>query len=216
MIDTDPVKIRFNEIIEKIEQLTLAQRAFIASFIVIPAGLENNSDVNEGLQRLSQGKKIFSLPFGKSEARKLIAEIQIEWGSPTIFSQWQQIINYLDWIKQAEKTLSIWKALSLEFTIPEMTIAGHKDFDKLSNLVKQVLSAIYLNNNFYKKFAGEVELVFAKKITTEIRHDDEEMASELIVALEEHSSRFSLNSALSKQKDLLNKLANTSFIEIDD
>ena len=207
LTDSDPVKIRFNEMIERVEQLTLAHRAFIASFIIIPAGLESNSDVNEGLQRLSQGKKIFSLPFGKSEARKLIAEIQIEWGSPTIFSQWQQIINYLDWIKQVEKTLSIWKALSLEFSIPGMTIAGHKDFDKLSNLVKQVLSAIHLNNNFYKKFAVEVELVFAKKITTEIRHDDEKKAAELIVALEEHSSRFSLNSALSKQKDLLNKLA---------
>ena len=205
--DGDPVKITFNQITQRIEQLAQSHRAFIASFIVIPTGIENDPDVNEGLQRLSQGKKVFTLPFRKSEARKLIAEIQIEGGNPSSPTQWQLVINYLEWIKQAEKILSIWKALSQEFSIPEVSVSGYKDFNKISEVVKKILAAIDLNNNFYNKFATEVELVFSQKISINIRYDDEVKCAELLVALEEHGLRFSLNSSLSKQKDLLNKLA---------
>ena len=79
------------------------------------ADAELNEDVGDAVGRLVAGKSAFALPFGKGDARKLVAAVTVSGVAPAGKPEWELVQELLTWRVEARKLLARWSSLSGEF-----------------------------------------------------------------------------------------------------
>ena len=84
----DPMLRALPQTCTDVRGLEGARRELLAKALDVPADAERSEDFNEAVARLVAGKSAFGLPFGKGEARKLVAAVTVLGVAPASKQDW--------------------------------------------------------------------------------------------------------------------------------
>ncbi|NNM65919.1 MAG: ATP-binding protein [Burkholderiales bacterium] len=101
----------------KLAELESQRKTFVAEAVDVPSDSHSCDDLREALDRLTQGKSAFFLPFGKAEARKVIEACKVQGAAPASALAWSQVAAVLNWRDDARQALARWASVGAEFGI---------------------------------------------------------------------------------------------------
>src|SRR5206468_2478210 len=90
MQPNDPVLQALVVLCGDVGRLERQRRELVAKAVEVPADAELNEDFCEALSRLVAGKSAFAFPFGKGEARKMIAAVTVSGIASASKADWEQ------------------------------------------------------------------------------------------------------------------------------
>ena len=83
----------------------------------MPRDAELSSDFREAIARLVHGKSAFGLPFGKADARKLLAAVTLLGSTPKSVGDWKLIQETLEWRERARRCVAHWNSVISAFGV---------------------------------------------------------------------------------------------------
>lgn len=95
MQPTDPVLTALVSLCSDVRRLERQRRELLAKAVEVPADGELNEDVGDAVGRLVAGKSAFALPFGKGNARKLVAAVTVSGVAPAGKPEWELVQELL-------------------------------------------------------------------------------------------------------------------------
>ncbi len=192
----------------QLQDLEAARQTLLPSAIDVPEGAEQHQHFVEAMARLIAGKSAFGLPFGKGEARKLLAEVNVQ-GSPVKDKDgWGLVQQQLDWRRDVRKVLASWNSLAGEIGV-ETAPAGNIDtsFRQVLEWKQIVESAKALVYHFDAKLPDHLELVFGKSAFTRLQSLSVSAADKLLRdSLRGHLDKGRLSFALRRLQEVIEKL----------
>lgn len=111
----DPVMQALLAAVVEIRGLEMQRKGFVAKAIDVPVDAESNEDFAEAVNRLVAGKSAFAFPFGKGEARKMIAAVKVAGATPDSPDEWKLVQEVAGWRVNACRVIAKWNSFSAEF-----------------------------------------------------------------------------------------------------
>lgn len=162
---SDPALQALMGIVAEARGLEQRRRQLLTEAIALPANVELSVEFSEAVTRLAEGKSAFSLPFGKREARKMVAETLLAGAPPSSTNDWDTIRRALIWRVDARRVMARWNALSGDFGVetpdPELDIG----FRQIAGWCQTVEACHSLVFAYDSKLRERVEGVFGKAAT---------------------------------------------------
>ena len=168
MQTNDPVLEALLSVCADARNIERERQELLTKAVEIQTDAELHKDFSEAISRLVAGRSAFALPFGKSEARKMVAAVKVIGVSPTSKSEWELVQQTLDWRCEARKLLARWTALSTEFGMdhPDISLdVGCKNVALWQSSVEEVRQ---LTLEFDANLHGRLAEVFGKKAADEL------------------------------------------------
>ena len=202
----DPVLQALLALVADVRKLERQRRELLAKAVEVPTDAELNDDVADALARLLAGKTAFALPFGRGDARKLIAAVTVTGAAPASKGDWELVQEALAWRIEARKELARWTSLSAEFGLaaPEPGVeAGFKKVALLQAGIEDVRSLIF---DFDAKLHPRLEEVFGKRTADRMWDAGEPFVASAYTSLQAHADKSRLAYALKRVQELVRKL----------
>jgi len=190
----------------KIAKLEDLRKQLVAQAVDVPPGAERNEDFLAALERLVEGKSAFALPFGKADARKLVAAITVAGSEPTK-AHWIQVKDAIQWRLESRRELARFSAMAVEFGLELDTTssldAGIKRTHEQLTFVGQTHELVYLVE---RQLFVRVENVFGTRTANELGDDYEDSLSSVINSLHAQLDKGRLGYAMGKVAEYLTLL----------
>lgn len=184
----------------EVAQLEQTRRHLRSKAVDVPSQAEGNPDFTTALERLRQGKSPFPLPFGKSEARALIAATSVEGATAAGKEHWDLVHSAVAWRLDARRVLARYSSVGVEFgldTAPTGDLdVGIKNAQKNLDLVETVHDMVFRAER--QVLFKAVEGVFGTASAAQLGDDYEERLPELVESLTAHLEKGRLSHALSQ------------------
>jgi very-short-patch-repair endonuclease len=203
---TDPVLKGLLEVCAAVRRLETQRRELIAKAVDVPADAERNEDFVEALERLIAGKSAFMMPFGKGEARKLVAAVQVSGSPPGSGEDWKAVKELLAWRAAAKKALAKWSSLSTEFGLE--AALGNLDaaFKKVAHWQAGVEDVRRLTFDFDAKLHARLAEVFGKATADRMWDGGEAFVALASSSLQAHVDKGLLAYAMKRVQELVRTL----------
>ncbi|MPZ36181.1 MAG: AAA family ATPase [Rhodospirillales bacterium] len=115
------------------------RRVLLTYAVAVTDDTHTNDDLVAAIDRAANGRKPFGLmPIGKAIARKLFAEIRILGRAPAGTEDWGRISEYVAWKRQIAAEVARWRALALDFELPELS----EDVDEAARSIQSTLERV--------------------------------------------------------------------------
>ena len=189
-----------------IEALEGRRQRLIAKAVEIPDDAELNLDFMEALTRLVAGKSAFPLPFGKGDARKLVAGVTVLGSAPRGKDDWALVEESIAWRRDAKKLMSQWNAVAAEFGIAPQTGSADNVCKRVHQLQRRVLDLHKLTFEYDGKLHGEFERVFGRVAADRMWDGGEAFVATAKEALQTHVDKGRLAYAMNRVGELVRKL----------
>lgn len=202
----DPVLQALVGVCQQVEALEVERRQLLAQALDVPLDCELNADYCEAVGRLISGKGAFALPFGKSEARKLIGATTVEGGKPADAAAWGQVAQLLSWRHRARKALARWSSLSGELALeatPEGLDAGFKSLEQWRSGIEDARSLAF---DIDPSVSTRLEEVFGKATADRAKERGEAFLDLARNSLLAHLDKGRLSYATRRVQEILLKL----------
>ena len=202
----DPLLSALLQLCQDIGSLESARRELLVKAIEIPAEAELQEDFNEAISRLVKGKTAFALPFGKSEARKLLQSVTILGISPASSEDWELVHRKIVWRNNARRVVARWNAMSVELGLESAggTVeAGFKMVVQAQSYIEDVYRLIV---DFDAKLHVRLQEVFGKKVADKMWDGQEPFLMAVSGSLHAHIDKGRLAYATKRIQELLRKL----------
>lgn len=202
----DPVLEALLAVVADVRKLERQRRELVAKAVEVPADVELNHDVVDALTRLVGGKSAFALPFGKGDARKLIAAITVTGSAPSSKGDWEFVQETLAWRTETRKVLARWNSLSAEFglAVPDPGVeAGFKQVAQWQTGIEDVR---LLTFDFDVKLHSRLEEVFGKRTADRMWDGGETFVASAYTSLQAHVDKGRLAYAMKRVQELVRKL----------
>ncbi|WP_454753912.1 AAA domain-containing protein [Cupriavidus necator] len=212
----DPVLTALRDISQSIDTLEDRRRDFLGKAIQVPSDAETNKDFRDALSRLTAGKSAFALPFGKGDARKLVAAVTALGSEPTSTQDWMAVEELMQWREEVRKALARWTSLSGEFGLPAPAQGldeGFRSIVQCQSLIEQVSALVF---NYEAQLSHRVETVFGKQQAANVKSGAAEAVAELQQSLQAHVDKGRLAYAMKRVEELLKKLDGHSGPVVED
>lgn len=206
MQPSDPLLLALLQTCADVKSLEGRRRAFIPKAVVVPVEAELNDDFNGALFRLIEGKSAFGLPFGRAEARKLVAAVTIVGASPTSTDDWKVVCDLVAWRNHARKSIARWNSFAQEFGLEPLGTEIEGAFRQLVQLQSHVEEVRRLTFDYNAHLHARLEEVFGKKVAEGVRHGGETFLDAASNSLQAHVDKDRLAYALKQSVELLRKL----------
>lgn len=206
MQPTDPLLQVLLQVCTDVRSLEAQRRELLKKAIEIPADAELNEDFRDAVGRLVAGKSGFSLPFGKSEARKLVAAITVLGVVPASRDDWLLVQCALGWRTEARTALARWNSLVGEFGLESPGDGVELAFKQVVTWQNHIQDAHRLTFDFDAKLHGRIEEVFGKEIADKMWNGGEPFVTSVSDSLRAHIDRSRLSYAMKRVGELLEKL----------
>lgn len=206
MQPADPALKALLDICAEVRGLEKERREHLASAISAPADAERHEDFCEALMRLVAGKSAFALPFGKGEARKLIAAVTVAGAAPASTADWEIVQLTLTWRHAARKVLARWSALSAEFGLEPLDSGLDAGFRKVAQAEAGIEDIRQLVFDFDAKLHPRLEEVFGKRVADRMWEGGEAFVASAYSSLQAHVDKGRLGYAMKRVHELLKKL----------
>ena len=111
-----------------------------------------------------KGKNAFALPFGKSEARKLLRSVTMLGISPASKEDWELVHRKMVWRNYARKAVARWNAMSVEFGLESAGGTVETGFKMVVQAQSYIEDVHRLISDFDAKLHQRLQEVFGKKV----------------------------------------------------
>lgn len=188
------------ELKDLMTRLEEGRKQLLTRAISVPEGAEKQQDFQAALQRLVDGKSAFALPFGKGDARKLVAAVTVAGAAPATPEHWKLVQKTVAWRQAASREIARYASVSVEFGLTPANgaalDAGVKHAHEQLALVDQVRELVFRLER--EVLFGAVAGVFGTALATGLGDDYESQLPELIQSLNAHLDKGRLGYALSR------------------
>lgn len=202
----DPVLQALLEVVAAVRKLERQRRELVAKTVDVPADTELNVDVTDALTRLVGGKSAFALPFGRGDARKLIAAVTVTGTVPTCKEDWELVRETLAWRIEARKVLARWNSLSAEFGLAVPDPGVEAGFKKVVQWQSGIEDVRLLTFDFDAKLHSRLEEVFGKRTADRMWDGGETFVASAYLSLQAHVDKGRLAYAMKRVQELVRKL----------
>ena len=110
----------------ELESAVKENRKYLSKPVFLPDGFEQNAELIEGVKNLSEGNRPFGLLgiFGKSAEKKQIEAVKILSAAPSNESEWEFVLEFVDYRKRLLELVIRWNALAAELRLPVLPVTG--------------------------------------------------------------------------------------------
>lgn len=216
MRPTDPVLVALVALCADVRKLDRQRRELVAKAVEVPADAELNEDLTDALGRLVGGKSAFALPFGKSEARKLISSITVSGITPASKADWELVQELIAWRLEARKVLARWSSLSGEFSLEAPGPGVEPALKKVAIWQAGIEDVRQLTFDFDAKLHSRIEEVFGKQAADRMWNDGEPFVATAYTSLQAHVDKGRLAYAMRRVQELVRKLEGHSGAIVDE
>ncbi len=210
MQPTDPVLTALLALCAYVRKLERQRRELLVKAVQAPPDAELNGDVTDAVGRLVAGKSAFALPFGKGEARRLVAAMTVGGVAPAGKPDWELVQELLTWRVETRKVLARWAPLSAEFGLEA---PGPGVEQALRNLVAWqagIEEVRRLTFDFDAKLHARLAEVFGKQTADRMWDAGEPFVAAAYSSLRAHVDKSRLAYAMKRVQDLVRKLEGRS------
>lgn len=206
MQPTDPLLEALLSLVSAVRTLEDQRRTLIPHAVVVPPDVELDNDVKDALGRLLVGKSAFALPFGRGEARNIIASIRVAGATPVTQSAWELVQRTLSWRQEVRMVLARWNALSAEFGLetPDSGVdAGFRKIAAWQSSIEEVRQLVFeFDGCLYARLEG----VFGKRTADRMWNESESFVAHAYVSLQAHVDKGKLAYAMKRVQELVKML----------
>lgn len=202
----DPVLQALLAVVTDVRKLERQRRELVAKAVDVPTDAELNEDFAEALNRLVIGKSAFPFPFGKGDARKLIAAVTVTGAAPTAKSDWELVQETHGWRTEARKVLARWNFLSAEFGLAAPDSGVETGFKKVALWQSGIEDVRLLTFDFDAKLHFRLVEVFGKRTADRVWDGGETFVAGVYSSLQAHVDKGRLAYAMKRVQELIQKL----------
>ena len=203
---TDPVLMALVGICADVRKLERQRRELLAKAVEVPADAELNGDVADALSRLVAGKSAFALPFGKGDARKLVAAMMVSGVAPASKSDWEGVQVLLAWRVETRKVLARWSSLSGEFGLQTPAPGVEAALKKVAAWQASIEEVRQLTFDFDATLHSRLEEVFGKQTADQMWDGGEPFVATAYSSLQAHVDKGRLAYAMKRVQELVRTL----------
>jgi very-short-patch-repair endonuclease len=190
-----------------VRALETRRKDLLTKAVSVPPDAEANPDFLEAIQRLRTGKSAFSLPFGKGEARKLVAAVTVVGSAPTTSADWELVEEALQWRADAKKTTAKWNAVAAEFGVGAQTGTLDLACRSMTQLQEFIQDTHALAFDYDAKLRDETEKVFGTRSAQTLLEKGEGAVAAIRESLHAHVDKERLSYAMNRLGEIVSKLA---------
>ena len=201
----DPVLQALLVVVADVRKLERQRRELVAKAVDVPADAELSEDLTEALTRLVGGKSAFAFPFGKGDARKLIAAATVTGAAPSSKSDWELVQQTLAWRTDARKVLARWNSLSAEFGLAAPDPGVEAGFKTVALSQSGIEDVRLLTFDFDTKLHSRLEEVFGKRTADRMWDGGETFVASAYSSLQAHVDKGRLAYAMKRVQELVRK-----------
>lgn len=204
----DPVLQALLAVLAEIRRLDAQRKELVANAVEVPANAELNEDFTDAVNRLIAGKSAFSFPFGKGEARKMVAATKVAGAAPDGRDEWSLVQASASWRIEARRVIAKWSSLSAEFCLgqPDQDQDLDAGFRQLvqwqSSIEAMRLLAFEYNVNLHKRLSE----VFGSASVDRLGVEEEKFLDDVYTSARAHVDKGRLGYALRRQQELVSFL----------
>lgn len=206
MQPTDPVLTALVSLCSDVRRLERQRRELLAKAVEVPADGELNEDVGDAVGRLVAGKSAFALPFGKGNARKLVAAVTVSGVAPAGKPEWELVQELLAWRVEARKLLARWSSLSGEFGLEAPGPGVEPALKRVATWQAGIEEVRQLTFDFDAKLHSRLEEVFGKQTADRMWDGGEPFVATAYSSLQAHVDKGRLAYAMKRLQELVRKL----------
>lgn len=203
---TDPVLMALVSLCSDVRTLERQRRELLAKAVEVPADAELNEDVGDAVGRLVAGKSAFALPFGKGDARKLVAAVTVSGVAPAGKPEWEIVQELLAWRVEARKLLARWSSLSGEFGLEAPGPGVEPALKRVATWQADIEEVRQLTFEFDAKLHSRLEEVFGKQTADRMWDGGEPFVATAYSSLQAHVDKGRLAYAMKRVQELVRKL----------
>jgi very-short-patch-repair endonuclease len=190
-----------------IDALEARRHRLVTRAVDVPENAEHNSDFIEAVTRSVGGKSTFALPFGKGEARKLVACVTVLGSAPKSVDDWKLVQETIAWRQESKRCAAQWNSVAAEFGCEPQIGAHDAVFKRLYQLQRRVTVLHHLIFDYDAKLHGEFERVFGKTTADKMWEGGEPFVAAAKESLYTHVDKGRLAYAMNRVGELVRKLA---------
>lgn len=206
MQPTDPVLMALVSLCSDVRRLERQRRELLAKAVEVPADGELNEDMVDAVGRLVAGKSAFALPFGKGNARKLVAAVTVSGVAPAGKPEWELVQELLAWRVEARKLLARWSSLSGEFGLEAPGPGVEPALKRVATWQAGIEEVRQLTFEFDAKLHSRLEEVFGKQTADRMWDGGEPFVATAYSSLQAHVDKGRLAYAMKRLQELVRKL----------
>ena len=193
-------------VVADVGKLEHQRRGLVAKAVEVLADAELNEDVAEAVTRLIAGKSAFPFPFGKGDARKLIAAVNVTGAAPSSKGDWELVQATLSWRIEARGVLARWNSLSAEFGLAAPDAGVEAGFRKVVSWQSGIEDVRQLVFDFDAELHARLEEAFGKRTADRMWDGGETFVAEAYSSLHAHVDKGRLAYAMKRVQELVRKL----------
>jgi hypothetical protein len=212
----NPLLLQLMDVCADVRDLEARRKELVAKALVLPVLAEANDDFMEAVDRLGNGKNAFGFPFGKGEARKLVAAVTVLGSAPATPQDWRLVHRLLDWRADAKKIIARWNSVSAEFDIEAQDGSLDAACKSMTNLQELVGDIHQLAFAYDARLHAEVERVFGRQVADRVWDASETTLKTITDSLHAHVDKGRLGYSMTRVGELLKKLDSSSGAVVDD
>ena len=190
----------------QVRRLEEQRRELLAKAVDVPPDAELSEDYSEAITRLVAGKSAFALPFGRGDARKLIAGSTVLGAAPTTADDWRIVERVLVWRREVRQSLAGWNAMAGEFGLEPTPGGLDAGFKQVSSCQIYLDDARSLTFDFDAKLHGRFVEVFGKQVADAMWDGGETFVDSAFASLQAHVDKGRLAYAMKRVAELAHKL----------
>jgi very-short-patch-repair endonuclease len=202
----DPVLQALLAVCADLRRLELQRRVLVAKAVEVPADADMNEDFTEAIGRLVAGKSAFALPFGKGEARRLVAAVTVSAVAPASRADWEVLQEFLSWRSEARKVLARWTSLSGEFGLEAPGDGVDSGFRKVTHWQTSIEEVRQLTFEYDARLHSHLEDVFGKAMAERMWDGGETFVATASASLQAHVDKGRLAYAMKRVQELVRRL----------
>ncbi len=202
----DPLLTGLATLCAEVRRLEQERQTALTRAVVLPVDAELNEDYVEAVGRLVENKSAFMLPFGKGEARKLIAATTVLGAAPKEAREWAYVQEAMKWRGDARKTVARWNAIGGEFGLEVASEAAEASFRRICQAADHVDDARKLAFDFDVQLHPRFAAVFGKATADRMWDGAEPFVAAAASSLQAHIEKNQLAYAQKRVQELVRAL----------
>jgi very-short-patch-repair endonuclease len=203
----DPLLAALLETCSDVRDLEGRRKDLLTKAVSVPIDAETNEDFLEAVVRQRAGKSAFPLPFGKGEARRLIAAVTVLGSAPSTSTDWDLVQDTLSWRADAKKSIARWNSVAGDFGIEPQSGALDVACRAMTQLQEFIQDTHSLAFNYDAKLREETEKVFGTRSTDNLWDKGEAAISLIRESLHAHVDKGRLSYAMNRVGEIVSKLS---------
>ncbi len=151
----------FRELIPAMSAIADRRPDILRNAVRGPQGWHSHPEVADAVERAVRGKRPFRvISVGKTEARALVQQIEVQGRRPESTEDWKKVAAYLAWRRKISEFISRWTAITDEFKLPPLEDHGDRTGKWIADTSNLVSKARRILKEHGPRISSEVKELF--------------------------------------------------------